>query len=251
MQLKKIIAGLLCSPFIGKVIVVLFNKKIPSLRNFEYRFSVPVHHSSPIIHASIFWGIYESAEIRLIKKYLRSDLPVIELGASLGIVSSFIIKQLKRGVSLKVVEANPNLITTIHSNLERHNVSNVQYEIINKALGYSDNYIHMQLSSDNTASHVVRSEKPVGDFVKVACVRLSTLISLHPYTLVCDIEGSEIEIIMNDDEALKKCTQLFIELHDTTYKGVFYKSIELKGLLEQRGFICQKKDGNVYYFERQ
>lgn len=250
MRLKKAIADSLCSPFIGKFLTRFFNKRIPSLRNWGYRFFVPVQYSSPVIHASIFWGIYESAEIRLIKKCLRSDLPVVELGGSLGIVSSFIIKKLKKENSLKIVEANPNLISTIDANLKRHNINGVQYKIFNNALGYNSNSLRMQLSTDNTASRVIRSETSNNKFVEISCLSLSNLTDGQPYALVCDIEGSEIEIIIHDKEILKQCCQLFIELHDTSYNGVIYKSIELVELLQNIGFICKAKDGNVYFFER-
>lgn len=250
-MLKKTIANLLCAPFIGRFLVSIFDRKVPSLRNPGYRFFVPVQYSSASTHASIFWGIYESAEIRLIRKHLRPDLPVIELGGSLGIVSSFIVRHLGQEASLKVVEANPNLIHNIRENLKEHNRVGVECEVFNNAIGYGDEYVYMQLSNDNTASHVSKEGSLEKDLVRVRSVRLSDLVGSSFYVLVCDIEGSEIDIIINEKEKLMQCRQLFIELHDAEYNSVSYKSEELVGLLENRGFICKEKDGNVYFFERQ
>src|SRR6185437_3344965 len=106
MKLKKIISNLLCNGAVGKLIYKLSAGKIPSLRYLPYRFVVPRQYSMPAIHASIFWGFYESAEIRLINKFLNPDLPVIELGGSLGIISSFILNKLNSNTSLTVVEPN-------------------------------------------------------------------------------------------------------------------------------------------------
>ena len=55
-----------------------------------YSFNVSPREMPKRIIASIFWGFYESAEIRLLNKYFKGDSDVIECGASSGIVSAFI-----------------------------------------------------------------------------------------------------------------------------------------------------------------
>jgi hypothetical protein len=39
--------------------------------------------------AQFYFNAYESAEIRFISKYLKTDLPVIELGSSIGVISLY------------------------------------------------------------------------------------------------------------------------------------------------------------------
>ena len=250
MNIKKTISDLLCSTLVGKTLITVFHNRIPTLRNPGYRFSVPVRHSSPVIHASIFWGIYESAEIRLIKKHLRPDLPVIELGGSLGVISSFIIRKLNKNASLLVVEANPHLTTTIQKNIDHHNEKKVSFFIVNKAIGYTSAAIYLNISNDNTASYITDGLGNKEDAVEVECTQLSQIIPSEPFVLVCDIEGSEVEILLYDKEAMRYCSQLFIELHNATHKDQFYSREALLNILIEDGFLLKNRDGNVYFFER-
>lgn len=249
MNIKKIVADLLCSPIIGKVLVILFNKRIPCLRYPNFRFLVPVKYSNATIHASIFWGIYESAEIRLIKKYLNPDLPVIELGGSLGVNSSFIVNKLNKNSFLTIVEANPYLISNIRRNVEHYNKNEIYFEIINKAIGYSSTFLNMKISNDNTASHV-SSRNTVDETIEIQSVRLSDIVPDQHFTLVCDIEGSEVEVILFEKLIMKRCKQLFIELHDSSYENEVYSRERLLKILLTDGFDLRKQDGNVYFFER-
>jgi len=247
MRLKKIISDLLCSKAIGRVIYTLSGGKIPSVRNLPYRFFVPFKYSNHNIHASIFWGFYESAEIRLINKFLNPDLPVIELGGSLGIISSFILHKLNSNSSLTVVEANASLVPTIEKNIKRHNSKNIPTTIIQKAIAYSNAFIYMDITNDNTTSHISENDE---SGTLVATIQLNSITPEKPYTLVCDIEGAEVALLKEDKKALKNCVQLFIELHETTYNGRFYSYEDLINLLIMNGFIFRSRDGNVIFLDR-
>lgn len=247
MKLKKIISNLLCNSAVGKFIYKLSAGKIPSLRYLPYRFVVPREYSTPAIHASIFWGFYESAEIRLINKFLKPDLPVIELGGSLGIVSSFILRKLNVKSSLTVVEANAFLLPTIEKNIKRHNHKNIPTTLIQKAIAYSNAFVYMGITDDNTTSRICGSDQ-FGTLVEA--IELNSITPEKPYALVCDIEGAEAALLQEDKAALKNCFQLFIELHETTYKGRIYRYENLIDLLIMNGFIVKSRDGNVIFLER-
>ncbi len=249
--MKKITFKILCHPLVGKLIYNISFGRIFNLRWKGFRFYVPSLYTNPTIQASIFWGFYESAEIRLIHKYLRKDLPVIELGGSLGIVSSHIVSRLDKDTSVTVIEANPNLISTIARNVKRHNINNTKVKILNKAIGYTERFIYMNITNNNTASHITENRN---SGVKVRCIRLSDVIldcCPDAYSLICDIEGSEIEIFENELHALVKCRQIFIELHKANYKGKSYTFEDMVNKLIEADFRLVQKDGNVFYLEKQ
>ena len=75
---------------------------------------------SPSIKASLFWGLYESAEIRLVQRYLRPDLDVVELGSSLGVVACHIRRILSPDRRLVCVEADSSLLPILTSTLQRN-----------------------------------------------------------------------------------------------------------------------------------
>ena len=65
------------------------------------------------------------------------------------------------------------------------------------------------------------------------------------------VEGSGIEILLNEKDALKKCSQLIIELHQTSYQDIDYRVNELARIIEDRHrFNLIEHQGSAYYFER-
>ncbi|MFN0015682.1 MAG: hypothetical protein ACKVU2_14130, partial [Saprospiraceae bacterium] len=61
-------------------------------------------------------GFYEREERRHLKKYLKPDSTILELGGCLGVVSCIANKLLQNPEQHVVVEANPNLIRHLERN---------------------------------------------------------------------------------------------------------------------------------------
>ena len=250
--MKKSIFKLFCNPFIGKIISIIFWYNIPNLKNGFKRFKTPKLYCNDTVRAMIFWGFYEGAEIRLIRKYLPGNLPVVELGSSLGIVSSTAIGCIDVGTSYTCVEANPYLTEYINYNITKHNPSNKNYKIINSAVAYNSNgYILMNISNNNTESSIINSSNLKNECaIKVKAISLSE-ISITDFTLICDIEGAEIEIFKNDYQILENCKHLFIELHKTIYHGEDYAISDLQTIIEKKLlFKLVASDGNVFYYNK-
>lgn len=253
-KFKSIVYNFLCNALTGSLIYYLFNEKIPDLRWSGFKFKMPKAFTNRQIVASIFWGFYESAEIRHIEKYLRDDLDVIELGSSLGIVTSHIASKLGTDMHLIALEANPFLIETISENIKRHNNGASTFEVLNFAICYDSDEVMISISSNTTETHVVKNEHSNGT-VKVRAMSFGDLIKRRTrqvnYALVCDIEGSELEIILHEKEALLQCTQLFIELHDIKSESRQYSVQQLKNeLLNLHGFKIIQEHGPVIYLEK-
>ena len=232
----------------------LYKNRIPDLRWKKFRFAVDPRYVNKSITASIFWGFYEGAEIRLIEKYLDGASDVIELGGSIGVVSSHILKKIKRGKKLITVEANPMLLQVINENLRRHKAADSEFKILNKAISYRSEEVFINITDNNTESTISSEKGTVKTGIPVAATTLTNIIreeQIADFALVSDIEGSEIEFLLKDGEALKKCRQLFIELHDTSYDGIDYSVDALKELLQTRHhFTLKDQHGPVCYFER-
>jgi len=87
-KLKLLIAKILCSSLMGVCINTIFRGVLP-LKGCRFY----VKNLDSKIKASIFWGIYESAEIRFIKKYIDDQYDIVDLGSSIGVSSVFIGKE--------------------------------------------------------------------------------------------------------------------------------------------------------------
>jgi FkbM family methyltransferase len=209
-QLKKLMSGLLCSNPVGLLIGWMFGDEIPfcGLKVSTRSNSVPAKNK-----ASLFFGVYESAERRFVNRYLVSDLPVIELGSSIGGISSHIARRLKAGGQLICVEANPRILPILHENLSR-NASHLNFQIVHGAVHYDAANAYFEVA-DNPLDSSVTNESCESS--SVPAVRLGSLVDgleNDSYQLVSDIEGAELGVVRFDVEALRRCRLAIIEFHD-------------------------------------
>lgn len=243
--IKQWVGKLILTNFTGSVIRKVLKNKIP------YRNSI-IHTDYPEIESSVvaalYLGSYESGEARFINQYMVSDLPVVELGSSIGVVSTQIGK--KTGQKIHLLEVNSDLIPIIETNLSTNNISN--YTLVNAAISYDDQDIYFVKGTTNTTGRVTTDQQQGA--IKMDKITLGQLLEQSKikdkYVLVCDIEGMEIELIECDKSALQQCKQLIIELHDTQFNGHSVSREQLKNKLLDQGFTIKDSHGSNYVFER-
>lgn len=250
LRLKRFATGILCHPMIGRILGRLFRKTIPS-RGFRIR--VP-DQGNPIINAMLFWGIYESAEIRFVKRYLMNSLDVVELGSSIGAVSCEIARKLKGERKLICVEANTQLIELLRHNIGKNNARCHRLHIECGAIDYSGSPdTTLILGQSNVDSRVANGLAESGKANKVPSTTLSRIIrtqNLQQFSLVSDIEGAEVGLFLEDSNALKGCVQMIIELHEVTYKGRRYGIGDIVNLIvSSTHFRLRDAYGAVYFFD--
>lgn len=246
---KLAFAKILCSGFIGKIIAFIYNNKLPSLLIKGIKIDTSYNQISPRTKAQIFFGIYESAEYRFCKKYIRDDANIIELGSSIGLISSFVSKN-KTPKNIVAVEANPELISVIKANFKLNGVKN--FKTINKAIGL-DQYRNLWFSKgiDNTTG-VISDNKSPGS-VKVECTTLSDIISqegFNNYILICDIEGGEVDILKDKNDSLSSCDLIIMEIHETEREHRVYNIDEIKDGFIAKGFKIIDHFGNTFVFTK-
>lgn len=253
--MKARVANLLCHPAVGRLIAAAASNRIRSG-------PLSIHTDGPTISprtkAQIFWGIYESAEIRMLRNHLRADLDLLEVGSSLGVVSSHAIDCLSKDSRVVCVEANPNLIPVIRKNLESNHPTR-SVTVLNRAVDYESapGVTRMQITEDTAGSRLDRfagSETRTVEEVEVQAATISSLVAendLRDYALVSDIEGAETGFIFADADELEGCKQIVIELHDTTYHGRELRWEDLLSELQGRfGFRVVDGFGPVHVLER-
>lgn len=246
----KFIAGeILCHPLMGSAIKWLFQNRVPSRGSV---FDVNNKHIPPDNSARLFWGLYERNEIVHLRKFLRSDLDVLEFGTGIGAVSLQIIKTQEKSRKLICVEPNPFLIETLAKNI-RFNAPWKQVEILNRALDYSGrDQVDLSVYKNNLGSEV-RNEN-IGERVSVKATTLGSLVSEYKvgeFALVSDAEGSEVGMILKDVQALSYCRQMIIELHPAVFEGKTYTVESLRERIESdHGFSRVACRHRVYVFEK-
>lgn len=188
--------------------------------------------------------MYESAEIRFIKRFLRGATNAIELGGSLGVTGSHLLNVLARDGELSSVEANPAVIPVLRHTLETH------------AHGRRVTVTHAAITAAPTASLTVGattlSSRLAPDGDPVPALSLSDIAAragAHNYALVSDIEGAEASFIY-DPTTLRGCSRMVIELHGTVHDGRVVSSDEMLTALEHQGYTLLAREGDVCALER-
>ncbi len=180
-----------------------------------------INTASPLIsdstRAKLAFGFYESAELRFVHAHLRSDLDVVELGSSIGVVGSVVLRRLDPGRRLIAVEADDDLAAIARRNFEA-NSGAATWALEVAAISYGAQAgLTFVRGAQTTGGRLTRSstEDADDDTERLTLSELLTRHHVDRYALIADIEGAEAGIILEDELALGRCDQLIIELHDT------------------------------------
>jgi FkbM family methyltransferase len=242
--IKVAIAKLIANNFTGDIISLFFQNNIPF---YGAKVNVGSKEISGRTKALIFWKLYEDAEINFAKKYLNSDDNIIELGSSIGVVAS-VISKIQLSGKLICVEANSALIPTITKNLNANRSQ--EAIIINKAIAYHTDTVFFGTSSDNLIGAISDQANKQG--ITVGTTTITEILkanNLETFSLMCDIEGAEVSILIEENEVLERCNKIIIELHEVVYKQTSYLVEDLVELIVQNNFKVMDHHGPVYVFQ--
>ena len=95
------------------------------------RFRLDTPEVSDALRYLLLSGKHEKSERILVKKYVDADLPLVELGGALGVVSCVANKLLTRPDQHVVVAANPALIPILLDNRDRNGC---RFTVVNRAI---------------------------------------------------------------------------------------------------------------------
>jgi FkbM family methyltransferase len=201
---------------------------------------------TPTIKAGLLLGGYEKQERAMLEHFLPPDLPVIELGASIGVISCIANRKLHHPEQHVVVEANPDLLPLLEQNRVRNQAA---FMTVFAALAYGSEQVTFFTNQDNVAGGMYEQH---GQKRTVATTSLAALVhraGFERFTLICDIEGSEADLIEHELPMLAKAVAvLIIELHPRILGDERCK--ELLHQLEAVGFERVAMIDTTYCFQR-
>ena len=249
---KTLVAKALTQPSFGSLLGRVCHEWIPSHGN---RIRTASEYVSGRAKAQIFWGFYESAEIRFVRRLLRSDLDYLELGASLGVVASVALSKLGEGSKAVCVEANPYLIPMLKGTLSR-NHPDKRATVVHAAIDYSGvpGVSELLIGKESVSSRLATGGVELTESVRVETTTVLELTASHclgDFALVCDIEGAESGFVFAEPGELDGCRQMIIELHETSVSGRRLRWEELlRALVERHGFSVDAAYGSVHVLSR-
>jgi FkbM family methyltransferase len=181
---------------------------------------------------ALWKGIYEVPERRLFHRHFPTDMPLIELGASIGVLACAANRKLARPDQHVVVEAHPYLIPS----LERNRALNgCRFKIVNAAIGYGAEQVTFYLAEKFIAGSL---ETRTGRPVTIPACRLQSVAEagrFDRFNLVCDIEGTETELVAREADFLRAHVGWFlVEVHRAIVGAA--RATSLDDRLREHGF---------------
>src|SRR5829696_6714097 len=190
---------------------------------------------------------YERPEREALKTCIDPTLPVIELGASIGVISCLTNKRLLDPSKHVVVEANPDLIPLLESNRQCNGCS---FTVLHAALSYSANEVEFLISDSILASSATQMDSRfrVSRKVKVPTVTLKGILERFGFpkcTLICDIECGEVELVEQEIETIKEhVSTIMMEIHNTTLSRQTVENLVMT--LNDAGFSLARRVRKTY-----
>ena len=155
---------------------------------------------------------YESAERYAIKEFLDPGLPVVEFGGGIGVVSCLTNRRLLAPEKHVVVEANPHLVPLIVGNRDQNGCI---FTVVHAALAYGSDEVTFYVDDEFVASGVQRRTNHA---ITVPTVTLGSILERFGFercTLICDIEGGEVELIQIEKSLLgSRVETIIVEVHE-------------------------------------
>ena len=246
-SLKGDLKQILANDTSGRLISNFYRHKIP-YRGFKVAIEPRVRSR---IAAQLFWRFYERIELDQIEAFLPPDLDVVELGASIGVSTMLIARKLAPGRRVVALEADPTIGTVAIKNYKLNGLDD-RITLVSSAAGYPRGRAQF-LRSSNTEGGKIADATNAQQTYEVEIMTLSDVLDKHGIdecVLVADIEGAEAGLILDDAASLRRCRRIFIELHETTYKGREYSKDDLIALIEASGFRVIDRYRASAVFER-
>jgi FkbM family methyltransferase len=197
---------ILYRPLLG----LLFDLKGARFHADGCTFAIPKDVTTRSFRACFLLGAHEIDERILLKRYVRPEDRVVELGACLGIVSCLTNKLLTDKSAHVVVEANPLCIQGLYRNKE---LNRADFLIEHCAVSRGPDvtfYLHPRFIVGGSL------QRPTDRGVRLPAKSLAQLERERgPFTaLIIDIEGSEREVFEESLDLLKRYRLVIVELHD-------------------------------------
>lgn len=152
----------------------------------------------PRIRTLLREGTYEAKEATAVRKLVKEDDVVMELGAGIGFMSTLVATKTP-AKSVHSFEANPQLMPYIAQVHAENNVTNAH--VTNAVLGDQNGTASFYIRKNFLAS----SLDPMDDAedcteVEVPSLDVNAVIKeLQPSVLICDIEGAEADLLPKMD----------------------------------------------------
>lgn len=175
------------------------------------RIHVGAARAGPTLRAEYWFDRYERAERELVARHVPTDLPVIELGGGIGVISSILNRRLADPTRHVLLEANPALIPLIERN---RGLNDGRFEVRNLAYSATAETVSLELDGDYTVGRAVPAGSGTVTVPAASLARIADEAGFATFSLISDTEGGELSMIDREiDVLVARVAVLVVELH--------------------------------------
>jgi FkbM family methyltransferase len=184
--------------------------QIAKYRGFVSMYGCRFDVSSPAVSKALagimVQGNYEGFELEAIERFLNPELPIVECGGAMGITACVANRRLKRPADHRVVEPNPISWPLLEAN---RRLNGAQFTIVQAAIGYDAATVAIEPNHDILCATIGTGA------VEVPTTSLAEQAGdWSAITLMCDIEGIEVDMIEREADVIRRCVHtLILEVH--------------------------------------
>jgi len=195
---------------------------------------------------------YERPEREAVRRFVDPELPVVELGGSIGVVSCLTNRKLRNPERHVVVEANPGLVPLLLLNRDRNGC---RFTVLPRLVAYGRDHAPFYASRGNfvIGSGTGMEGRPDVDVVGVDTVSLRSIVEENSFercTLICDIEGGESDLFRYESDIVRdRVATLILEVHEWAMSKERVEEV-LKGI-EALGFRTVFSEADTYAFQKE
>lgn len=180
-------------------------------------------HLSPQLKLDLVRGRYEVKERKAVKKLLKADDKVLEIGTGVGYIC-ITAAQIVGAENVISVETNPKLFGDIQKNLAANAIKGVTLHNYAAVAEAAQKETEFAVPKAFHAASIHGDRMPFAKRITVPAMSLDALLEQSKATaLICDAEGAEIEFFKN---ALPDRLRLIIlEVHPRQYEEAEIEAI--------------------------
>jgi FkbM family methyltransferase len=208
---------------------------------------------SPTMRRRLLKGYYETAERDLVQQFIRPGDKVLEIGASIGVLTCFLQRQAGANGRVVSIEADARLKRYFDANLALNGVraqwinalccplwiAEVPASIVQTTFQVSDNNL-----SGRTRTGVASGDTPSWATAQTICASLQ----FEPTTLVVDIEGAEVVWVEHAPRLPPSIRSVIVEFHPKI-TGASGAGQSIQRILDE-GFVVAGLRETVVAFQR-
>ncbi len=156
---------------------------------------------------------------------------IIDCGANIGMAARYWLSKFPQA-NVIAFEPDPQIFAVLQKNMQPYQSARIQ--LYNAALWNSETRLEFRVTGSESG-HLAHSQREQsGETVSVKTLRLSPFLDRKVDFLKIDIEGSEVDVIVEAHEKLRNVKSLWLEYHSLLH--VPQRLSKILSVLEQQGF---------------